>query len=218
MPRGSLQTNERRTHFKLNGVPSVLKLLELISCELLRVKIVTNRHRLCSPCSLQVSILWLSCGCHMLLFSLYFLPLCPSLSLSLQLINDFCTFSEVSLAWHSIVANTSTGRNICRVATKIGFASQLRKRGREREQEPERERERQQINVCLHSRFLVKIQQQVRLAFLLARRTNIIGLNQKSLLGYCACHQEVAQPLPLLLHTSCDKPHPLVNHIIEPEQ
>lgn len=119
----------------------MLKLLELISCELLRVKIVKiiKGFAHCVLCKFSY------CG-YPVVATCCPLPLCPALSL--QLINDFCTFWKISRAWNSIVANTSTGLHICRVATKIGFASQLRKRGREGGRESKSEIERDSKLTC----------------------------------------------------------------------
>lgn len=74
----------------------------------------------------------------------------------------------------------------------------------------ERERGRQEINVCLQFRFLVRTQQQVRLAFLLSQESQSNRI-KSAISAWLLClpsRSSTHTPPPLSIHYSSDKPLP----------
>lgn len=144
----------------------MLKYLELISCELLRVQIVSIINSFArSVCSLQVSILWLCCGCQML-------PL--SLSLSSPLLSPSLSSNSLmisALSRKSLLPGIQLLQIPQQAATSVELQPKLVLQVSLERKGEERERGRQQINVCLQFRFLVRTQQQVRLPFLLSQES-----------------------------------------------
>lgn len=84
------------------------------------------------------------------------------------------------------------------------------------------ERERQQINVCLQFRFLVRTQQQVRLAFLLSQESQSNRIKSAISAWLLCLPSRSSTQTPPSIHYSSDKPLPpfpcMFNHINEPKQ
>lgn len=181
MARGSLQSKV------LNRVPSVPKLLELISCELLRVKIVSIinsfARSVLSASFHIVVILWLPHAATLPpLFSL------PPLSSSLMI---------------SVPARKSLlpGFQLLQIPQQAATSVELQPKlvlqvSCEGEGEGGGEREGDSKLTCARILdFLSKLNNRFVLHFFFRRSPKVSGLSLKSLLGYCACHQGVPPPL-----------------------
>lgn len=182
----------------------MLKYLELISCELLRVQIVSIINSFArSVCSLQVSILWVCCCCQMLPLSLS-LSLSPLLSPSLS--SNSLMISALSrkslLPGIQLLQIPQQAATSVKLQPKLVLQVSLERKGEERE------RGRQQINVCLQFRFLVRTQQQVRLAFLLSQESQSNRIKSAISAWLLCLPSRSSTHTPPTIHYSSDKPLP----------